>query len=71
MAGYRFPKRRIPKIKKIERIQGSVLLFNLLLTTLRASRRSAVGLAGCAPRHGHPALIPDASGPAGLRAALA
>lgn len=40
-----------------------------------ASRRSAVGLAGDAPRHvpsrGHPALIPDASGPTGLRAALA
>jgi hypothetical protein len=32
-----------------------------------ASRRSAVGLAGCAPRfvpnRGHLALIPDASGP--------
>ena len=40
-----------------------------------ASRRSAVGLAGYAPRlmpsRGHPALIPDASGPVGLRAALA
>ena len=35
-----------------------------LLTT---SRRTAVGLAGCAPRfvsnRGHPALVPDASGP--------
>ena len=34
-----------------------------------ASRRTAVGLAGCAPRfvpnRGHPALIPDASGPLG------
>lgn len=68
MAGYRFPKRRIPKIKKIKRVQGSVLLFKLLVTTLRASRRTPVGLAGCAPRlvpnHGHLALIPDASGPA-------
>lgn len=44
----------------------------------RASRRAAVGLAGYAPclvpSHGHPALIPDASGRLfvpGLRAALA
>lgn len=34
-----------------------------------ASRRTAVGFAGCAPRfvpnRGHPALIPDAFGPVG------
>ena len=45
------------------------------LRNRRASRRAAVGLAGVAPclvpRHGHSALIPDASGPVGLRAALA
>jgi len=45
------------------------------LSDRRASRRAAVGLAGVAPclvpSHGHPALIPDASGPVGLRAALA
>lgn len=40
-----------------------------------ASRHTAVGLAGVAPRlvpsRGHAALIPDASGPLGLRAPLA
>lgn len=40
-----------------------------------ASRRTAVGLAGVAPglvpSHGHSALIPDAFGLLGLRAALA
>ncbi|AJP48575.1 hypothetical protein PG1C_09220 [Rugosibacter aromaticivorans] len=40
-----------------------------------ASRRTAVGLVGYAPRfvpnHGHPALIPDASGPAWICRACA
>jgi hypothetical protein len=50
----------------------------LHMTTVCASRRPAVGLAGYAPclvpSHGHAALIPDASGrpcAPGLRAALA
>lgn len=37
--------------------------------------RIAIGLSGCAPRlgssRGHSALIPDGSGPVGLRASLA
>lgn len=38
-------------------------------TSIHASRRTAVGFAGCAryfvPNHGHPALAPDAFGPCG------
>ena len=52
--------------------QYSCVVF---FSELSASRLPAVGLAGVAPRlvpsHGHSALIPDASGPPGLRAPLA